>query len=763
MMASAGGAQWLSGNASSVLCQQIATCKVVGLKTQAHLWSYGSAEMNPIWGQRKGSVGALVCQYSMPLDPILTSSFESGVVLYLALGKSPLLGVSVFGCNSRGGQAYAVRKRPRASFTSLSNSADVLQVTVLEGHIKGPTCSPDFENEDTGDGIVQDSESDKPRLSESKDPQLITKEKDDNRADYNVGSAPLLAALTQQASSGDATFHFPGHKRGAGAPPKFLSAMGLKFLQHDLPELPELDNLFAPEAAILEAQEQAAQVFGAGKTFFLVNGSTVGIQAAIMATCPEGKALVLPRNAHQCAVSGMVLSGASALYYQPDYRTEWGIAGAVDPETIRDVLETVNGRNPGLLSLALSEGSKARLNPSIAEKEQSGKEEVKGEAEDKLKQLSIGAVLVISPTYHGACSDIQSIADICHAYNVPLIVDEAHGGHFGFHSELPLTALQQGADVAVQSTHKVLGSLTQSAMLHISKSGRVDQSRVAKCLQALQSSSPSYLLLSSLDAATAQVMSPAGKLLLDRAISLSHEARQALESIPGVKVMDWQQKSTSAASTNDLLSPSKPSVVAWDPLRITVATPGLGLSGYEVDDLLRIDFGVVAELPSQESLTFALSAGTTEVDVTRLVDAYKALSATHSPASLSFLSPSSEVTDSSSPPQNKGALSGAVSSAPPEALPARWLSPASWIPRDAFFADSVRLPTDKAVGCLSAELLCPYPPGIPVLAPGELLTEDIVCYLRALLSEGASISGASDPSLETIAVIKSTNWPNGGS
>lgn len=491
--------------------------------------------------------------------------------------------------------------------------------------------------------------------------------------------APLLQTLMDCAEQETAAFHFPGHRRGRAAPPALAATLGDAVFQHDLPELPELDNLFAPDGVIKDAQTQAAHLFDADETFFLVNGSTCGIQAAIIATCASGDHLILPRNCHMSAVSGMVLSGALPKYIMPAYDSVWGIAHGVIPSTV---------------DAAISEVSK-----------QGGR---------------VAAVLLVSPTYYGACSDVASIAEACHLHGIPLIVDEAHGGHFKFQEQLPPTALEQGADVVVQSTHKVLGSLTQSAMLHL-KGRRVNRNRLRKCLQVLQSSSPSYLLLASLDAARAH-MSQQGSTVLSQAVMLARDARCALKLIPGIHVLDEQRVDSIVK------------MARLDPLRITIGLWDLGITGFEADDILRLEYGVIAELPLLQSITFALSAGTTRNDIRRLVDGIRSLSSRHQ----SMRRPS--------------CVHSSVKI--PEPVAEGWSCLQKRSPREAFFADSEAVTIEDSVGRVSAELLCPYPPGIPVVAPGEMITDEAVGQLKAVLEAGGIITGAADSALSTLVVMQ---------
>lgn len=519
---------------------------------------------------------------------------------------------------------------------------------------------------------------------------------DDDTA--NKGITPLVDALRECVEMDAAAFHFPGHRRGAGAPPRMAGLVGKGVFAADLPELPELDNLHAAEGVIQEAQVKAAALFKAEQTWFLVNGSTCGIQAAVMASCNPGDYLILPRNAHMSAVSAMVLSGALPKYISPIADSTWGVSHGVHSKDIDMAIRQVQ-----------SAGGR------------------------------VGAVLVVSPTYFGICSHVGHIATICHSHGVPLIIDEAHGAHFHFHEEFPQPALKQGADIAVQSTHKVLGSLTQSAMLH-SQGSIVERERLSQSLQMLQSSSPSYILLASLDAARAHMDTggPNPNLnpncsVMERPLALAATLRQALRQIPGIALLEISTLPKQAITDG--------AIAGIDPLRITVGLWELGLTGFEADDILRLEHGVIAELPSLRSITFALSAGTSERDVTRLIESLESLSARfrvgNKNESSAFLLPDQEEV---APSVN---ASGAWDSNPVGALS----------PREAFFAKWERVDAADAVGRVSAELLCPYPPGIPIVAPGEVFTQAAVDYLTVVVAKGGVVSGASDSSFSTARVI----------
>jgi arginine decarboxylase len=481
-------------------------------------------------------------------------------------------------------------------------------------------------------------------------------------------TAPLLEALCVAARASRAIFHTPGHKQGQGIAAPLADLFGSEVFPADLPELPELDNLFAPEGVIQAAQELAAEAFGADRTWFLVNGSTCGIEAAVLAVCDPGDKLILPRNVHQSAIAALILSGAIPIWVEPDYDFDWNL---------------VHGVSLATLEVALRQHPDAK------------------------------AVLLVSPTYYGVCSDVEAIAQLTHRYNIPLLVDEAHGAHFAFHSDLPLPALQAGADLAVQSTHKTLSALTQAAMLHI-KGDRVAADRLTRSLQLVQSTSPSYLLLASLDAARQQ-MATQGRVLWAETLRLAAIAHTQLSQIPRLAVLP-----ASAAGSSGFH--------ALDPTRITVDVSGLGLTGFEADEILHQTLNVTCELPGLQHLTFILTHGNTSEDIDRLIQSFKILAAKPLPPS--------------HPPHFRA----------PPLLPPSLLH--SLTPRQAFFSPTRTISIEDSIAHRSAELICPYPPGIPVLFPGEVITVEAIEYLQQILAAGGILTGCADSQLHTLKIVK---------
>lgn len=483
-------------------------------------------------------------------------------------------------------------------------------------------------------------------------------------------NTPLLDALRSSSRRQHAPFYAPGHKRGEGVNHNIASLLGKKVFGADLPELPELDNLFAPEGVIKEAQNLAAEAFGAEKTWFLINGSTCGIMAAILATCDAGEKIILPRNIHQSAIAGLILSGAIPIFINPEYDAQEGLAYGITPAAVKQALD----RYP-----------------------------------------DTKAVMMLYPTYQGICGDLAAIADMTHQYNIPLLVDEAHGAHFAFHPDLPPSALSTGADLTVQSTHKVLGAMTQASMLHI-QGKRVDQLKISKALQLLQSTSPSYLLLASLDAARQQ-MAQSGKKLMRHTLELAEQARSELKLIPQLSILEPQLQ---------------PGVKYCDRTRLTVNVSQLDISGYAADEILHEQLRVTCELPLPQHLTFIISLGNITEDIEQLVQAFQIISST---------SPTPSLPHSPTPPPLYS---------PTPLLPL----PISVSPKQAYFSPTEIIPITQASGRLCVELICPYPPGIPVLMPGEIITSEAIDYLQQILTTGGKITGCSDPKMKTVQVIK---------
>lgn len=372
--------------------------------------------------------------------------------------------------------------------------------------------------------------------------------------------APLFDAMRDYADRHEVVaFHTPGHKQGLSMEPEFRALVGHAALRMDLTELDELDDLHHPEGVIDEAQSLAAEAFGAEATYFLVNGATAGIHAMIGAVCNPGDTLIVPADAHPAVAGGMTLAGARPVFLPAHLDLDGDLAPAITPEAVAAALHA---------------------HPSAK------------------------AVLVTSPTPFGFCCDLAAIAALCHAHGKPLLVDESHGAHLHFHPALPPSAMASGADMAVQATHDTLAALAQAAMLHV-RGERVSRPRVRNVLQLIQSSSPNYLLMASLDTARRQ-MALNGRALLEGAIALAQDARHGLGPLPGLQVLGPEGH------------------VALDPTRLTVCVTGLGLTGFQVQAQLRASH-IQPEAATPHHVRLSISIGTTPRDIERLVAAFAAI------------------------------------------------------------------------------------------------------------------------------------------
>ncbi|MGB3755407.1 MAG: aminotransferase class I/II-fold pyridoxal phosphate-dependent enzyme [Rivularia sp. (in: cyanobacteria)] len=483
----------------------------------------------------------------------------------------------------------------------------------------------------------------------------------------NQNQTPLLDAIISNAKRPHTPFYTPGHKQGKGISPKLSDYFGKAVFSADLTELTELDCLFAPDGVIQQAQQLAAEAFGSSQTWFLVNGSTCGIEAAILATCNDGDKIILPRNVHSSVISGLILSGAIPIFINPEYDANSEIAHSITVKSLEKALE---------------------------------------------KHPDAEAVMMVYPTYYGVCGDIKAIAQLTHEYNIPLLVDEAHGAHFAFHPELPISALNAGADLTVQSIHKTLGAMTQASMLHV-QGERININRVNKALQLTQSTSPSYILLASLDAARQQIALH-GKELLTQTLQLAEKARNRINKIPGLSILSFP--------------PSPPSPSYLDNTRLTVIVSELGITGFEAEEILDEKFNVTPEFASLKTVTFIISLGNTAEDIEQLVKAFKTLAKKYRKP---LLKNKKRLLWNNFPESNTLQLS----------------------PRQAFFSSTETVPIKQAINCISAETVCPYPPGIPLLIPGEIITSAVVEHLLNVKAMGGFISNCADTSLCTFKVV----------
>lgn len=475
--------------------------------------------------------------------------------------------------------------------------------------------------------------------------------------------APIFEALKNYINEGTLPFHVPGHKQGRGLP-ELVEFVGENVLKMDLTCLPDLDiisNAFGP---IKEAEALAADIYGADKAFFLVNGTTSGIQAMIMSVCEPEDKIIIPRNAHKSAVGGLILSGATPVYMEPELHPDFGIAMCITPENVKRALE---------------------LNPDAK------------------------AVFIVYPTYYGAASDLVKIVEIAHSYGVPVVVDEAHGAHLKFHDELPVSAIGAGADIVASSTHKLVGSMTQSSILLV-REGLVSPQRVKAVMNITQTTSPSYILLTSLDLARKQ-MALKGRELVENTVELARRVRREIMDISGYKLLEESVVGSYGA-------------VGYDPSKVVVNVTDLGMSGYQMENILRSKYKIQVELSDLYNVIFLVTLGDTEETVGKLLDALKEIAAGCEVGKVIRYCP------------------------PLPAIPEQAVSP-----REAFYNETKVVPLTSAVGEISAESIMAYPPGIPLVCPGERITQEIVDYVQILKQENADLQGTEDTTLNQIKVL----------
>src|SRR3954469_56137 len=481
-------------------------------------------------------------------------------------------------------------------------------------------------------------------------------------------NAPYLEAVVAYAFRAPARSHVPGHKGGPGADPGLRKAIGVDALAADVPQDIHGIDLGPSPTPYERAEGLAAEAYGAERSWFLTNGATQGNHVLCLALAPLGARVVAQRNSHTSIVDGLVLSGGIPSFVAPEYDPELGITHAVTPDA---------------LAAALRDAPDAR------------------------------AAFIVSPTYYGMAADIAGMAEVAHAAGVPLVVDQSWGPHFGFNEALPPTALSQGADAMLTSTHKIAGSLTQSAMLHISGSERVDAGAVGRALRLLRSTSPSSLLLASLDGARRQ-LSLHGEQLLHETLEAIEVARAKLQTIPGIALVD-------AGLVGRM------GVAGYDPLRIVLDVRGTGRTGYEIADALRRSYDVHVELPMQATVVFVVGIAESAGSLRRLAGAVEEA-------------------------VRRLAEPGATAAIVPPAAALR--HEVAVAPREAFLGEAEQVAVDDAVGRISCESIASYPPGVPALLPGERISAETIAYLRELADSGARLHGASDPRFLTVNVLR---------
>jgi lysine decarboxylase len=480
--------------------------------------------------------------------------------------------------------------------------------------------------------------------------------------------APFWDAFTSTLAAGERyPFSTPGHKRGHGAAAEAVAALGAAF-DADMPHAGGVDTTHVSRGLLRAAERLAASAYGGDYARFLVNGSTTGNLAMLLATCGDGDEVLISRMLHKSLLAGLIFSGARPVYLIPEFHAGRNVPLDIDEQVVAGALDA---------------------HPSAR------------------------AVVLVSPSYVGVTSDLRAIRARCHAARVPLLVDEAWGPHFGFHPDLPFSAMESGADAGVSSTHKMLSALTQGSTL-LAKRGMLDLDRLDTIVDMVQTTSPQALIFASLDASRRQ-MALDGEQLLDRALALAGRLRAELAGIDGLDVL--------GAGIIDSRSAAD-----FDPTRVIVDVHQLGLTGYDAERILREEHGVYVEMSDLLSVMLLITIGDSEASIAAALGGFRGLERHRRPARHGVSARSS----------------GNLLFQGEQVL----------TPREAFLAPTLVVPIEDAAGRVSAEAITPYPPGIPIVAPGERVSRDILDYLRTGVAEGMYISGLSDPTASTLRVVK---------
>ncbi len=480
------------------------------------------------------------------------------------------------------------------------------------------------------------------------------KKSDQNRA-------PIYEALQRFREMRVVPFDVPGHKHGRGNP-ELTAFLGEKCVSIDVNSMKPLDNLCHPVSVIRDAEMLAADAFGAAHAFLMVGGTTSSVQSMVLSTCKRGDKIILPRNVHRSVINALVLCGAVPVYVNPEVDKKLGISLGMQREQV---------------AKAITE------NPDAV------------------------AVLVNNPTYYGVCSDMRAIVKMAHDAGMLCLADEAHGTHFYFGDNMPVSAMEAGADMASVSMHKSGGSLTQSSLLLTGEN--INAGYVRQIINLTQTTSGSYLLMSSLDISRRN-LALRGKKVFAKVIEMADYAREEINAIGGYY-----------AFGKEIVNGN--SICDFDPTKLSVHTRDIGLAGIEVYDILRDDYDIQIEFGDIGNILAYLSIGDRPQELERLVSALAEIRRRYQKDPSGLLS--QEYID-------------------PEVVAS---------PQEAFYAKKKSLPIGESVGCVCSEFVMCYPPGIPILAPGEKITKEILDYIEYAKIKGCSMTGPEDPDILNINVL----------
>ncbi len=478
---------------------------------------------------------------------------------------------------------------------------------------------------------------------------------------YTQENTPIHEAIVYHKNTRVVHFDVPGHKGGRGNP-ELTKFLGEQCLKADVNSTKTLDNLIYPTSIIKGAEELAAEAFGAEAVFFMVNGTTAAVQSMIMSTCKAGDKIILPRNVHRSSINALIVCGAIPVYVNPGVDHQLGIPLGMGMKDIEAAIK----KNP--------------------------------EAK---------AILVNNPTYYGICSNLKGIVKLAHDHGMKVLVDEAHGAHFYFGEELPISAMAAGADMAAVSMHKSGGSLTQSSFLLCGKG--IDSAYVRQIINLTQTTSGSYLLMASLDLARKQ-MYLHGKEIVAKTLELAEYARNEVNRLGGYLAFSKE------IINND-------TIYDFDRTKLSVNTTSLGLAGIEISDLLQEDYDILIEFGDIGNFLAVISAGDRASTIERLISSLADIKRRYS----------KDKTDM---------------------LTYEYINPdVALTPQKAFYSNKKEIPLTKSASYISGEFMMSYPPGIPILAPGERITQEIIDYILYAKDKGCVLTGPKDMTLKNINVV----------
>jgi arginine/lysine/ornithine decarboxylase len=478
----------------------------------------------------------------------------------------------------------------------------------------------------------------------------------------NQNNTPLWDALNLYVENNIVSFDVPGHKKKKNT--AIGEALGEYIVKLDANSMKQLDNIANPINVIKESEILMAEAFKADYAFFLVNGTTHGVQSMIMSACNPGDKVIMPRNVHKSAIKALILSGAVPVYVQPEINDELSIANGITVEAVEEAIKA---------------------------------------------NKDAKAIFVINPTYYGMVSNLKGIIEIAHKNNMLVLVDEAHGAHFSFSDNLPISAMEAGADIAAVSLHKTCGSLTQSSALLINER-RLKKEKVKTILNLTQTTSASYLLMASLDIARRD-LAINGNKIFNNIINLADYAREEINKIDGLSTL-----------TSDLIN--NKGIYDIDRTKLAINVSKLGISGLYTYDILRDKYKIQVEFGDTKNILAILGNGDSRETVDELISALKDISIKY---------------------RKDNIITSILDLHNPEVVIS---------PREAFYLDKEQIPIEDALGEICGEHIMSYPPGIPIISPGERFTKEMIDYINFLKNEGSMLTGTEDPNIDYIKIVK---------